>query len=69
MFYERNSMSIRNILLLMVLALLLAVCFLSDKIARKMGEADEKKQGEKSLIIKLAAAAAALILYLVTFLS
>ena len=69
MFYERNSMSIRNILLLMVLALLLAVCFLSDKIARKMGEADEKKQGERSLIIKLAAAAAALILYLVTFLS
>ena len=62
-------MSIRNILLLMVLALLLAVCFLSDKIARKMGEADEKKQGERSLIIKLAAAAAALILYLMTFLS
>ena len=69
MFYERIVMSIRNILLLMVLALLLAVCFLSDKIARKMGEADEKKQGERSLIIKLAAAAAALILYLVTFLS
>ena len=62
-------MSVRNILLLMVLALLLAVCFLSDKIAGKMGEADEKKQGERSLIIKLAAAAAALILYLVTFLS
>ena len=69
MFYERILMSIRNILLLMVLALLLAVCFLSDKIARKIGEADEKKQGERSLIIKLAAAAAALILYLVTFLS
>ena len=62
-------MSIRNILLLTVLGLLLAVCFLSQKIARKMGEADEKKLTERSLMIKLAAAAAAVILYLVTFLT
>ena len=52
-----------------VLGILLAVCFLSNKIAEKMGEADEKKLAERSLIIKLAAAAIALVLYLVTFLS
>ena len=62
-------MSVRNILLLAVLGILLAVCFLSNKIAEKMGEADEKKLAERSLIIKLAAAAIALVLYLVTFLS
>ena len=61
-------MSVRNILLLAVLGILLAVCFLSNKIAEKMGEADEKKLAERSLIIKLAAAAIALVMYLVTFL-
>ena len=49
--------------------LLLAVCFLSGKIAEKLGEADEKKLAERSLIIKLIAAGLALVLYLVTFLS
>ena len=62
-------MSVRNILLLAVLAVLLAVCFLSGKIAERLGEADEKMLAQRSLIIKLTAAALALILYLVTFLS
>ena len=64
-----EAMSFRNIMLLAVLGLLLAVCFLSDKIAPKFGEADEKKLAERSLLIKLAAAAVALIMYLVIFLS
>ena len=64
-----EAMSFRNIMLLAVLGLLLAVCFLSDKIAPKLGEADEKKLAERSLLIKLAAAAVALIMYLVIFLS
>ena len=62
-------MSVRNILLLAALAVLLGVCFLSGKIAEKLGEADEKKLAERSLIIKLIAAGLALVLYLVTFLS
>ena len=62
-------MSVRNILLLAALAVLLAVCFLSGKIAEKLGEADEKKLAERSLIIKLIAGGLALVLYLVTFLS
>ena len=62
-------MSVRNILLLAALAVLLGVCFLSGKIAEKLGETDEKKLAERSLIIKLIAAGLALILYLVTFLS
>ena len=56
-------------MLLAVLGPLLAVCFLSDKIAPKLGKADEKKLAERSLLIKLAAAAVALIMYLVIFLS
>ncbi len=62
-------MDIRKVMLLAVLVLLLAVCFLSDRIAGRLGQADEKTMAKRSLMIKLGALAAVVILYLVTFLA
>ena len=60
-------MSIQNILLLAALGLLLIVCFFSNRIAEWFGKTDEKQLAKRSLLIKLGAAAAALIIYVATF--
>ena len=49
--------------------MLQAVFFVSDRIARRRGPADEKTMAKRSLMIKLGALAAVVILYLVTFLA
>ena len=61
-------MSGQNIAMLAVLALLVALCFSSGVIARRVAPGDERRQQRVSLLIKLAAAAVALVLYLAVFL-
>ena len=60
-------MSVQNIALLAVLALLVAICFSSGAIARKLKPEDEAAQTRLSLVIKLAAAAVALAIYIAVF--
>ena len=60
-------MDIRKILTLVFLLLLVAVCFLSEKIVRLFGDRPEEEIKKRSLVIKAGAAAAAAALYLVVF--
>ena len=60
-------MSGQNIALLAVLALLVAGCFSSGVIARKLRPDDRRKQADLNLIIKLVTALIALALYLIVF--
>ena len=63
-------MGVRQIVMMVLLGILLAVCFLSGRIARWMlKDADEKAVEKRSLLIKLAAALIVAVMYLVTFLS
>ncbi len=61
-------MSGQNIALLAVLVVLVAVCFSSGLIARKLRPDDAAAQAKTSLFIKLGATLVALALYLVVFL-
>ncbi len=61
-------MSAGQIILLVVLAVLLAVCFLSGKIAARFFGPDGQTVLKRSLQIKIGASAAALVLYLIVFL-
>ncbi len=57
----------QKIALLAVLAVLVAVCFSSGAIARRVKPGDAPAQARLSLIIKLAAALIALAIYLIVF--
>ncbi len=60
-------MSLKNILTLFVLLMLLAVCFLSGRIAGRVYPADPQKKTRLDLTIKGACVAAVLILYIICF--
>ena len=60
-------MSGQNIALLAVLALLVAVCLMSGLISKRLKPDDLQKQTRLNLMIKLAAALTALVIYLIVF--
>ena len=60
-------MSGQNIALLAVLALLVAGCFSSGVIAKKVYPAEMEKRTRLSLAIKLATALIALVIYIIVF--
>ncbi|MBQ8080317.1 MAG: hypothetical protein IJ240_00290, partial [Clostridia bacterium] len=57
----------KKIVLLIVLATLVLICFLSDRLAGRFSGADEGRKAKLSLLIKLGCAAVALIIYLIVF--